>query len=108
MKENAALTILDAANELDGLLAKYVTDDIFFPLLVVESDGSMAPNDAYRWSENEEINEGVLCISNAHGPWYVLWPTKHTVEGLSEEWDVNAYFEELLDLTIVKMMSLHA
>ncbi|MCI46883.1 hypothetical protein A2U01_0068124, partial [Trifolium medium] len=53
MEETAALTILDAANELDGLLAKDVTDDIFVPLFVVESDGSMAPNDIYRWSEND-------------------------------------------------------
>ncbi|XP_045820885.1 uncharacterized protein LOC123913976 [Trifolium pratense] len=37
MKENAALTIVDAANELDGLLAKYVAD-------------------AHRWSENEEMS----------------------------------------------------
>jgi hypothetical protein len=35
MEENAAIIILDAANELDCPLAKDVTNDIFFPLLVV-------------------------------------------------------------------------
>jgi hypothetical protein len=90
IEENAALTIWDATNELDCLLVKDVTDDIFFLLLIVESNSGMAPNDVYRGSEKEAINQGVLCTSYAHGLWYVLWPSKHTVEGLNEEWGVNA------------------
>jgi hypothetical protein len=78
----------NAANELDYLLAKDVTDYIFFHLLVVGSICSMAPIDVYRRSENEEINQGVLCTSYAR-----LWPLKHTMDGLSEEWGVNAGFE---------------
>ncbi|PNX63827.1 hypothetical protein L195_g061815, partial [Trifolium pratense] len=63
-------------------------------MLIAESNCNMPPNDVYRWSENEEISEGLLCFSYAHGLWYFLWPSKHTVEGLSEEWGVNAYFEK--------------
>ncbi|KAK2370303.1 alpha/beta-Hydrolases superfamily protein [Trifolium repens] len=54
--ENVALTILNAANEPDCLLAKKVTDDeIFFYLLVVESNCSMPSNNVYRWSGIEEM-----------------------------------------------------
>jgi hypothetical protein len=54
--ENAALTILDSANELDCLLAKDVTnDEILFLQLVFESNGNTPPNDVYRWSGIEEM-----------------------------------------------------
>ncbi|CAJ2664714.1 unnamed protein product [Trifolium pratense] len=106
IEENAALTIWDDTNDFDCLLAKDVTDDIYFPLLIIETNCNMAPYDVYRWSEKEEINQGVLCTLYAHGLWYVVWPSKHTVEGLNEQWGVNVCFEELFDLTIVKIMSL--
>jgi pentatricopeptide repeat protein len=48
--------ILDVSNELYCLLAKKVTDDeIFFHMLVVESNCNMPSNNVYRWIGIEEM-----------------------------------------------------
>jgi hypothetical protein len=54
--EETRFDILDAANELYCHLAKKVTDDeIFFHMLVVESNCNMPSNNVYQWIGIEEM-----------------------------------------------------